>query len=148
MLKILDYLDDVMYYPILVVVLVLAGLYFTFKTRWLQVRMFPECFRVLMEKPAKEGAISSFQALMVSTASRVGTGNIVGVSTALCLGGYGAVFWMWLIATVGGATAFIESTWLRSISVVIRMGTATVVLLTTLKLLCTTKAWQQLLPSS
>jgi AGCS family alanine or glycine:cation symporter len=110
MLKILDYLDDVMYYPILVVVLVLAGLYFTFKTRWLQVRMFPECFRVLMEKPAKEGAISSFQALMVSTASRVGTGNIVGVSTALCLGGYGAVFWMWLIATVGGATAFIEST--------------------------------------
>ena len=110
MLKILDYLDDVLYYPILVVVLIAAGLYFTYKTRFLQMRLFRECLRVVMEKPAKEGAISSFQALMVSTASRVGTGNIVGVSTALCLGGYGAVFWMWLIATVGGATAFIEST--------------------------------------
>lgn len=110
MMKILDYLDDVMYYPILVVVLIAAGLYFTYRTRFLQLRMFKECISVLMEKPSKEGAISSFQALMVSTASRVGTGNIVGVSTALCLGGYGAVFWMWLIAIVGGATAFIEST--------------------------------------
>src|SRR5574344_2368834 len=104
MLKILDYLDDVMYYPILVVVLVLAGLYFTYRTRFLQVRMIKECIRVLMEKPSKEGAISSFQALMVSTASRVGTGNIVGVSTALCLGGPGALFWLWVIAMVGGAS--------------------------------------------
>ena len=110
MLKVLDYLDDVLYYPILVVVLIAAGLYFTFKTNFLQMRLFAESIRVVMEKPEKEGSISSFQALMVSTASRVGTGNIVGVSTALCLGGYGAVFWMWLIATVGGASAFIEST--------------------------------------
>ena len=73
MMKILDYLDDVMYYPILVVVLVIAGLYFTFKTRFLQLRLFKECISVVMEKPEKEGSISSFQALMVSTASRVGT---------------------------------------------------------------------------
>src|SRR5574344_1226085 len=110
MMAFLDYLDGVLYYPILVIVLVAAGLYFSFKTKFVQIRWFGESIKVIMEKPTKEGAVSSFQALMVSTASRVGTGNIVGVSTALCLGGYGAVFWMWLIATVGGATAFIEST--------------------------------------
>lgn len=109
-MDILNYLDDVMYYPILVVVLVAAGFWFTWKTRLIQFRLFGECIRVVMEKPATEGAVSSFQALMVSTASRVGTGNIIGVSTAICLGGPGAVFWMWFIAVVGGATAFIEST--------------------------------------
>lgn len=72
--------------------------------------MFKETIRVILEKPVGEHAVSSFQALMVSTASRVGTGNIIGISTAICLGGYGAVFWMWVIALVGGASAFIEST--------------------------------------
>ena len=62
------------------------------------------------EKPEKAGATSSFQALMVSTASRVGTGNIIGISTAICAGGFGAVFWMWVIAIIGGASAFVEST--------------------------------------
>ena len=104
------WLDDVMYYPILVVVLVVAGLYFTFRTKLMQVRLFPECLRVIKEQPSAKGGVSSFQALMVSTASRVGTGNIIGVSTAICLGGPGAVFWMWLIAFLGGASAFIEST--------------------------------------
>ncbi len=99
-----------MYYPILVIVLVAAGLYFSFRTKFVQIRMFGESVRVVMEKPAKEGSVSSFQALMVSTASRVGTGNIVGISTAICLGGYGAVFWMWIIAIIGSASAFIEST--------------------------------------
>ena len=65
---------------------------------------------MILEKPVGADAVSSFQALMVSTASRVGTGNIIGISTAICLGGYGAVFWMWVIAIVGGASAFIEST--------------------------------------
>ena len=110
MMAFLDYLDGVLYYPILVIILVVAGLYFSFKTKFLQIRWFAESIRVIMEKPTKEGAISSFQALMVSTASRVGTGNIVGVSTALCLGGPGALFWLWVIAMIGGATAFIEST--------------------------------------
>ena len=110
MMAFLDYLDGVLYYPILVVVLVAAGLYFSFKTKFVQIRWFGESIKVIMEKPTKEGSISSFQALMVSTASRVGTGNIVGVSTALCLGGPGALFWLWIIAMVGGASAFIEST--------------------------------------
>jgi AGCS family alanine or glycine:cation symporter len=110
MSQILTTLDDVLYYPILVIVLLVAGIYFTYRTRFIQGRWLTECIRVVMEKPEKEGSISSFQALMVSTASRVGTGNIIGISTALCLGGFGAVFWMWLIAIIGGSTAFIEST--------------------------------------
>ena len=103
-------LSGSLYYPILIIVLIAAGLWFTFKTGFVQARLLGESVKVVMEKPSKEGSVSSFQALMVSTASRVGTGNIVGVSTAVCLGGYGAVFWMWLIAIVGGASAFIEST--------------------------------------
>ena len=110
MSQLLNTLDDVLYYPILIIVLIAAGLIFTVKTRLIQFRYFTECIRVVMEKPEKEGSVSSFQALMVSTASRVGTGNIVGISTALCLGGPGSVFWMWLIAIIGGSTAFIEST--------------------------------------
>ena len=109
-MKILDGLDAFLYYPVLIIVLLAAGLYFSLRTKFVQLRLFPESIRVVMEKPNKEGNVSSFQALMVSTASRVGTGNIVGVSTAVCLGGYGAVFWMWLIAIIGGASAFIEST--------------------------------------
>jgi len=109
-MDVLNYLDDVLYYPILMVILVAAGLVFSWKTRLIQLRMFVESIRVVMEKPTKDGNVSSFQALMVSTASRVGTGNIIGVSTAICLGGPGSVFWMWIIAIIGGATAFIEST--------------------------------------
>lgn len=110
MMQVVSYLNGILYYPILIILLIAAGLYFTFRTGFIQVRMFRESLKVVAEKPEKAGNISSFQALMVSTASRVGTGNIVGVSTAICLGGYGAVFWMWVIAIVGGATAFIEST--------------------------------------
>ncbi|MCD1147536.1 alanine:cation symporter family protein [Peptoniphilus sp. KCTC 25270] len=98
-----------LYYPILILVLIGAGLYFTFRTGFLQISLFKESINVLTEKP-HDGEVSSFQALMVSTASRVGTGNIVGVAQAICLGGYGAVFWMWAIAVIGGASAFIEST--------------------------------------
>ncbi len=99
-----------MYSKLLIVILLAGGIWFTFRTKFVQFRMFGESIRVITEKPEKEGAVSSFHALMVSTASRVGTGNIVGVSTAICLGGYGAIFWMWVIALVGGASAFIEST--------------------------------------
>lgn len=100
----------VLYYPILIVLLLGAGIYFTLRTKGIQFKLFKESINVVMEKPDREGAVSSFQALMVSTASRVGTGNIVGVSSALCLGGYGAIFWMWVVALIGGASAFIEST--------------------------------------
>lgn len=98
-----------MYGKLLIILLIAVGLYFTFRTKFVQFRFFGESIRVVTEKPM-DGGVSSFQALMVSTASRVGTGNIIGVSTAICLGGYGAVFWMWIIAILGGASAFIEST--------------------------------------
>lgn len=103
-------LSNWMYTYLLVILLVAAGLFFTIRNRFPQLRLLREAIRVVVERPEKEGSVSSFQALMVSTASRVGTGNIIGVSVAICMGGYGAVFWMWLIALLGGATAFVEST--------------------------------------
>ena len=99
-----------LYQPYIVpLFLIVAGLYFTIRTGLIQFRLFGESIHVVAEKPKEKGSISSFGALMVSTASRVGTGNIVGVSTAICLGGFGAVFWMWVVALLGGASAFIES---------------------------------------
>lgn len=105
-------ISNFMYSYLLIIMLIGVGLYYTFRTRFVQVRLFRETIRVILEKPVgnHEQPVSSFQALMISTASRVGTGNIIGISTAICLGGYGAVFWMWVIAIVGGASAFIEST--------------------------------------
>lgn len=108
--NIISTVNDALYSYILIIILVLGGLYFTLRTRFIQFRLLKEQFRAVMEKPKDENGVSSFQALMVSTASRVGTGNIIGVSTALCLGGFGSVFWMWIIAIVGSASAFIEST--------------------------------------
>ena len=109
-LEILTKIDDVMYYPILIIIMAVAGLYFTCRTRFVQIRLLGEACRLILEKPEDKQHVSSFQALMVSTASRVGTGNIVGVSTAICLGGPGAVFWMWVMCIVGAASAFVEST--------------------------------------
>ncbi|MGX7109672.1 alanine/glycine:cation symporter family protein [Facklamia miroungae] len=97
------------YFPVLIILLLGVGIYFTFRTGLIQLKLF-QTFKVLSEAPSSKGGVSSFQALMVSTASRVGTGNIVGVSAALCLGGPGALFWMWIVAIIGGASAFIEST--------------------------------------
>lgn len=108
--NIISTVNDALYSYILIIILVLGGLYFTFRTKFVQFRLLKEQFRAVMEKPKDSNGVSSFQALMVSTASRVGTGNIIGVSSALCLGGFGSVFWMWLIAIVGSASAFIEST--------------------------------------
>ena len=102
-------LNDWLYTYILVILLLAAGAYFTVRTRFVQFRLFGEAFRTLRGKTHGDG-VSSFQALMLSTASRVGTGNIVGVAQAICLGGVGAVFWMWFIALFGGASAFVEST--------------------------------------
>jgi len=102
--------NDALYSYVLIILLVAGGLYFTFRCRFAQFRMLPEQLRVVRERPSDGKGVSSFHALMVSTASRVGTGNIIGVSTALCMGGFGSVFWMWVIALLGGATAFVEST--------------------------------------
>lgn len=98
---------------LLIVLLLFSGLYFTFKTKFVQFRLFKEMFRLLSEgvgKSNKDGKVSSFQAFCISTASRVGTGNIAGVALAIATGGPGAVFWMWIIALIGGASSFIEST--------------------------------------
>lgn len=106
----LDQANTFLYSYILIILLVFAGIYFTFKTRFVQLRLLPEGIRLIMEKGESKESVSSFQALMISTASRVGTGNIAGVATALAAGGAGAIFWMWIMALIGGASAFIEST--------------------------------------
>ena len=108
---IINTISGFLYEPYIIpLILVLAGLFFTVKTKFLQLRLFGESIRVVTERPVNLASTSSFGALMVSTASRVGTGNIMGVSTALCLGGAGAIFWMWITAILGGASAFVEST--------------------------------------
>ena len=95
------------------VLLIAAGVYFGLRTVIVQVRMFPDMLRSLRDKPDNGDSrddISAFKAFTISAASRVGTGNVVGVAIAISLGGPGAVFWMWMIAILGGATAFVEST--------------------------------------
>ncbi len=103
-------INDALYSYLLIIILLAGGIYFTARTRFAQFRLLKEQIKAVTEKPTDGKGVSSFQALMVSTASRVGTGNIIGVSTALCLGGFGSVFWMWVIAIIGSASAFVEST--------------------------------------
>lgn len=99
-----------LYSYILIALLIAAGLYFTVRTGFVQFRLFGESIRVITEKRSDKESISSFQALMVSTASRVGTGNVVGVTGAIIAGGPGAVFWMWCSALLGMCTKFSEVT--------------------------------------
>ena len=98
--------------PLLVLLLIPAGIYFTIRTRFLPVRLFPEMLRATLEKRTRDegGALSALQALVVSTATRVGMGNLVGVVAAISAGGAGAVFWMWVTALIGSSTAFVEAT--------------------------------------
>ncbi len=112
---ILDPINDVLWTYVLILLLVGCALFFTVKSRFVQFRMVGEMFRLVGEAvPKSDGNrgkhISSFQAFMVSLAARIGTGNMAGVATAITVGGPGAVFWMWLIALLGSATGFIEST--------------------------------------
>ncbi len=95
---------------LLIIFLVPAAVYFTIRTRFMQVRLFPDMVRALTEQKSGENGLSPFQTLIVSTATRVGMGNLVGVVAAIYDGGAGAVFWMWLMAVLGSATAFIEAT--------------------------------------
>ena len=108
--EIIGLLSNWLYSYILIILLLGAGIFFTVKTKFIQFRYLKESIRVVKEPKDDDKSISSFQALMVSTASRVGTGNIAGISTALCIGGPGAMFWMWLTALLGSASAFVEST--------------------------------------
>lgn len=113
--KVVSVINDIVWNPLLVVLLVGAGLYFSFRTRFVQVRRFGLMIRSLFAKAetdenGKRHGISSFEAFCIALSGRVGTGNIVGVATAIALGGPGAVFWMWIIAFFGASTAFVEST--------------------------------------
>ena len=95
---------------LLIILLIPTGIYFTIRTRFLPIRLFPEMVRSLNSKKGKEDGLSNFQTLIVSTATRVGMGNLVGVVAAISAGGAGAVFWMWVTALIGSSTAFVEAT--------------------------------------
>jgi len=103
-------LNAIVWNPALVVLLLGAGLYFSIRTRFVQVRKFSSMLRSLFSKKRDGNGISSFQAFCLALSGRVGTGNIVGVATAIAFGGPGAVFWMWVVAFFGASTAFVEST--------------------------------------
>ena len=108
--KIVSWINDIVWNPVLVVLLIAAGLYFSFRTRFVQVRKFSTMLRSLFSKKTDGNGISSFEAFCIALSGRVGTGNIVGVATAIAFGGPGAVFWMWVVAFFGASTAFVEST--------------------------------------
>lgn len=109
--KFVSTLNDIVWNPGLVVLLLGAGLYFTLRTRVVQVRRFKLMLRSLFGKKKVQGkGITSFEAFCIALSGRVGTGNIVGVATAIAFGGPGAVFWMWVVAFFGASTAFVEST--------------------------------------
>jgi len=111
--QIVDFINNIVWSPILVGLLLFTGLYLSIRTRFVQVRRIGLMFRLLFFKKKNDSevsGISSFQAFCVALSGRVGTGNIVGVATAIAMGGPGAVFWMWIVAFLGAATAFTEST--------------------------------------
>ena len=103
-------IDDIIYSWCLIYLLAGAGIYFTVKTGFVQIRLFRDSIKCMTEKKCSGKGVSSFQALMIATASRVGTGNMAGVATAIVIGGPGAAFWMWLMAIIGASSAFVEST--------------------------------------
>ncbi|RDU70136.1 alanine:cation symporter family protein [Helicobacter cholecystus] len=111
MIGILSNINGFAYTYYLVGLLILVSIFYSFKLRFVQISMLKEAFRVITEKPdGKSDALSSFQALTISVASRVGIGNIAGIAVAVATGGSGAIFWMWVMAFFGGASAFAEST--------------------------------------
>jgi len=114
MIDIINQVNDLLWGYVIIAVLVGCGVWFTVRMRFVQFRMLGEMVRLLFDSPTKTGRqkkhISSFQAFTVSLASRIGTGNLAGVATAIVVGGPGAVFWMWVMALFGAATAFVEST--------------------------------------
>ena len=110
----MDLINDILWTYILIAMLLGCAVWFTLKTRFVQFRMIGEMVRLLKDSGGKEENgekhISSFQAFAISLASRVGTGNLAGVATAIAVGGPGAIFWMWIIALLGASSAFVEST--------------------------------------
>lgn len=107
--NLLDTIGNNLYAYILIPLLVFAGVYFTIRTKFVQFRLLKDACKSLTEK-AEKGKVSSFKSLMISTASKIGVGHIAGISSAIIIGGPGSVFWMWIMAILGSASAFIEST--------------------------------------
>ena len=105
----LESVNNRLYTYILIPLLIIAGVYFTFRTKFVQFRLFKDALKSLTEK-AEKGKVSSFKSLMISTASRIGVGHIAGIASAIIIGGPGSVFWMWIMALLGSASAFVEST--------------------------------------
>lgn len=103
-------LNDIIWSPALIYLCLGAGLYFSIRTRFMQVRGFREMIRLMLSGQSSQAGVSSFQALAMSLSGRVGIGNIAGVATAIAAGGPGAVFWMWVMAFLGASTAYVEST--------------------------------------
>ncbi|CAM2846025.1 MULTISPECIES: alanine/glycine:cation symporter family protein [Vibrio] len=110
MQSLVDFLNGIIWSPALIYLCLGAGLFYSIMTRFVQVRHFSEMWRLLLSGKSSSKGISSFQALAVSLSGRVGTGNIAGVAAAIGFGGPGAVFWMWVVAFFGAATAYAEST--------------------------------------
>ncbi len=108
--SIISALNGILWAPPIVYLILAFGLLFSILTRFCQIRLFKDMFKLMKENNGSIEGVSSFQALWISVGSRVGTGNIAGVITAIALGGPGAVFWMWVVAFIGSASAFIEST--------------------------------------
>jgi AGCS family alanine or glycine:cation symporter len=107
---VVSWLNDIIWSNALIILCLGTGLYFSVRTRFLQVRHIKEMIRLLFDGKSTDSGVSSFQALAMSLAGRVGTGNIAGVATAIAFGGPGALFWMWMVAFLGASTAFIEAT--------------------------------------
>ena len=107
---VVDWVLGVVWSPLLVGLCLLAGLYFSVRTRFVQLRGLPDMLRLMFQSPSSASGVSSFQALSISLSSRVGVGNIAGVAMAIAYGGPGAIFWMWAVAFFGASSAFIEST--------------------------------------
>ncbi|MGL5703294.1 MAG: alanine/glycine:cation symporter family protein, partial [Cetobacterium sp.] len=108
--SVVNFLNDILWSYVLIVMLLFVGTYFTLKTKFVQIRYFTQMIKILGDSVGQKGGVSSFKAFCISTASRVGTGNLAGVAIAIASGGSGAIFWMWLIAIIGGASSFVEST--------------------------------------
>src|SRR5699024_7639456 len=108
--KIIDFLNTIVWSNFLIGFLLLLGIYFTIKTRFIQFRLLPRMLGILYKSKASKEGVSSFQSFALDLSGRIGTGNIAGVATAIAWGGPGSVFWMWVIALVGASTAFAEAT--------------------------------------
>lgn len=115
MTDLMNFINNILWGSVLIYLLLGTGIYFTLRTRFIQLRHFSHMFSVLKNSNKSDSAgISSFQALCTTLAARVGTGNLTGVAIALTAGGPGAIFWMWVVAFIGMATSFVESRWRSS----------------------------------